>query len=366
MNFSAKMALAFLFISFFFLGSREALADRSEIDRFKVLHDKIKTEDLFRPLEHDFIFDLTARESKRLRKLVKEGSTVSSQDQAAVRQFLERNLNTEHYGNVHVKAGIPLPRFTLKGVAVTTDIRGNYDLAASLSITQLSTPMVFAGMVQVAKNDPFIQLYIKNDQKYGLNIAAAPHPDWNATVYLYYMKRWDILEAITGNQLVNGRKVVNIDRSKNWVTSLNADMRVDYDYGDSQFFLGIEELRLTELDNNAADAGRLYFGNNVPLFRFGMVREFAFNWWRLKPYIGLHKRAGYVPGKGVYGGSEIFLGETPFSFLLVGEKEYFTFNPRFRWRFLQLEYVGKFPIDETTDGGAKTATLHGLNLRISI
>jgi len=345
--------------------SQALWAERSEVDRFKALHDKIKTEDYFRPIDHAFYFDITGRQSKHLLRLIKEGEDASKQDQATVTQFLLRNMNTEHYGNVHAKLGFPLPRFTIKGVAFTPDIRGNYDLAASLSITQLSTPTVFFGIL-IAKNDPFIQLYIKNDQKYGLNLVMAPHPDWEATMYMYYMKRWDILETITASQLINNQKVTNLDRAKNWVESVTADFRLDYDYGDSQFFIAIEELRIQELRSNTTEAGRLYFGDNVPLFRFQAQRDIAFDWWKFKLFTGIHKRSGYVPGKGIYLGSEVYLGETPFSTLFMQDREYLTFNPRFRWKFLELEYIGKFPTSKTTDGNARTATLHGVNLRISI
>lgn len=338
---------------------------RSEVDRYKVIADKIFVEELHRELPHKFFLDLNVRESRGLRDVIEDGKDVSNKTVGEVTTFLNTHLNTEHFGLINAKAGIPLPKFSVGTMDFKPALRGEYDISASLSISILNQPVAIGG-VQVAANDPFIQLYLKEDSKYGGFLEWIHESDFSGSIYLYYMQRWDRLEAVTANQIVNSQKVVEIDKPKNTTQTVNGDFVLKYDYGDTQFYAIAEEIEIYRLSDKINTNGKLFYGHGPSFWNFYAERKFHFYDWQFKPYLGVMKRSGYSWGRGIFGGSEVYFKDFSISALLNVDSEYVTFNPRWRKWVFQVEYILKFPHQKTTDGGVRTAVLHAVNIRVAI
>jgi len=120
-------------------GSAQASYDVME--RYKLLEDKLKTEDMLRPFGHDFLLDVNVAANKNILDFkddMTKMSKVQGADAAAkvtnAIEILEKWTNTEQTLKGNVNIGIPLFSFTAWGVKVTPDLRVSALVGANLAI----------------------------------------------------------------------------------------------------------------------------------------------------------------------------------------------------------------------------------------
>lgn len=113
------------------------------IERYKILEDKFKTEEMMRPLGHDFLLDINAWANKNLLDLVDDVKTVSdktgdattnTEKLTAAQELMVKYKDTEQTLKAKINFGIPLFSFTAFGVKIVPDLRASVDLGANVGI----------------------------------------------------------------------------------------------------------------------------------------------------------------------------------------------------------------------------------------
>ena len=115
----------FLTIPVLMLLSFSAFAQYSVIDRYSVKEDRFQTEEMLRPLGHDFLIDLNAAMSDGITDLIDGAEAVSksSNQLTEAQNFLAAENNNEHMARVHAEFGVPIFSFTAWGVKIVPDFR---------------------------------------------------------------------------------------------------------------------------------------------------------------------------------------------------------------------------------------------------
>ena len=348
-----------------------AHAVRNEIDRYRLLDDKMRLDRVFRPLGHDFYIDANVAANKNIKDVIDEGKaaadTTGTADQAAaIAAFLNKYVNTEHFVNAHVGAGFPLPSFNIGTINMQWDVRGRFDLGASLSIDG-SNESITVGTQTFDVPDPFIQIYLKQDYDYGLHFLFSHRSKWFFEWDAYYRSRWDRIEAVTQNTLVSDKKVLELNKAKNTTTYIMSDVRLGKTIGNFSWWVAGKDLVINQLSdskNFAANVGGVVYGKRPLLhahFAYKIVLPIILD---LTPFVGIHRRSGYTEGDGLYAGVDTDLGWFPLTVNAIIDRYYFTLTPRFRLWFLQVEYSLKAPVKSKVDG-FKTETIQELNVRLA-
>jgi hypothetical protein len=337
------------------------------VERYWQLEDKMSNDQLFRPLGHDFIFDVNGWGTSGMIGFINEMVDASevqgteAQKIAAVTEILEANNDVEHFAYFNLNLGIPLPSFKMGGIGVTPDLRASVDIGTTMNLTNRTEE--FELFPSFTLTDYALQLYVKNDFKAGFNLGLELGENWFSNVYLYNLYRWDRSEIVIASEVVQNNKVVDLDKNSNIQNAVASDLTLGWKNEKWKFFGAVEEFRITVLSDKKSSVGDLIYGYD-PLARFQGQYTFDLKLLDLVLFGGAHQREGYDIGDGVYAGAEISSEFLPFSGVAMIDPLYFTLHPRFRLWFFQLEYMVKKPLDSRING-FKTAVIHGLNLRLA-
>lgn len=119
--------------------SLNAYSAYNVVDRYVLLEDKFKTDEMLRPMGHDFIIDISAWVNADLQDLIKDASDAgkngtSTEKLAAATALLNKYNNTEQTLRVGVNFGIPIFSFTAFGVKLVPDLRIGVNLGVNLKI----------------------------------------------------------------------------------------------------------------------------------------------------------------------------------------------------------------------------------------
>ncbi len=349
-------------------------AVRHETNRFKLYQDRAMTDDLFRELGHDFLIDINGTLSKGAQGILKDAKDAA--DKAGtdaekiqrVKDFLDRHTMKEHFARVSATIGIPLPSFKFAKVRIRPDLRVHASLGASFSIgdtgSEASVPVEGFGSIPIGVNEPYVQLYAKQDVKTGLNFKGT-YGKWFGNMYLYHLNRFDRWELIQSSDVISndGNKVIDLKKQKNWSNFIDVDLLGGYQFKYTKVWFSLEEVRLHKLSDKNSTHGHLYFSNNL-LFRAQVEQKLDLSFFHFNFFAGVHKREGYDFSDAYYGGTELKLGILPISFVSRIDPEYLMLSPRFRLWFLQAEYVLNQPVTSSKDG-FKLPTVHSVNLRFA-
>ena len=130
-----------VFIAFNLLAMTTSLWGYDVIDRYVLLEDKFKTDEMLRPYGHDFIIPVIAVwYNADLPTLISDASDVSTQGGTDLEKFnaaqalLQKYDNTEQTLRVAVNFGIPLFTFHAFGLKIVPDIRVGVNLGLNLKI----------------------------------------------------------------------------------------------------------------------------------------------------------------------------------------------------------------------------------------
>lgn len=109
------------------------------VDRFKLIEDKLKTENMLRPFGHDFLIDINASMNKNVMDFVDEvkeagEATGTTAQLNAANAVLAKYDKTEQSARVNINLGIPIFSFTAWDVKVRPNLRANVDFGTNLGI----------------------------------------------------------------------------------------------------------------------------------------------------------------------------------------------------------------------------------------
>lgn len=131
------LLFCFLFISYVF-----QIQAYDVIDRYKLLEDKFKTDEMLRPLGHDFLIDATVVLNKNLFELIDDIDKISKESSGKsdaeklldARTLLDKYDSTEQTARVKLNLGIPIFSFTAWGVKIVPDFRIGVGWGANIGI----------------------------------------------------------------------------------------------------------------------------------------------------------------------------------------------------------------------------------------
>lgn len=394
------------------------------VARFKLIDDKLKTEQMLRPLGHDFFIDLGIAANKDLQTAASDFSDAASfQGTTAAKitnaqTVLRKYDKTEQTVKASLALGFPIFSFTAWGVKVKPNFRVFGDAGANLGIRsealtaqslidmidvdvpQAMKDAIIAAFPTYAANDDLLKndvcnaitdvaakaacfanqgqyffpsdtnvpdmfLYVKVDAKAGLFNQYTYGDHFFGDFNLYAMGRLDGAQRVNANTIASGRKI-ELPKKKNTEISAQVDYRLGYQNANYRTFLGLEELKITTVKEREAGSKELSYRYD-PLIRLHADALFKFSVLSLQPFLGVHKRAGYGLGDGLYlgadAGAHVFGDRLGVQLRGMYDKQYFTISPRLKLWLLQLEYSLKNPV-KSMDGDVKLSAIHSINLRL--
>ncbi len=406
-----------------FLIARNAHA-YNVLNRYRLLQDRFKTEEMMRPLGHDFLIDLNVTLNKNIKAVISDAKDASKtagtdvQKINAATAFLEKYKNTEQTARAKVNLGIPFFSFKLFGVNFIPDFRAAVDWGANLGIR--TEPITLSTLIELLPQDtPAVIL----DAARNMNAVPAPGTDLVAAIaasdptnialqaaaasipantylmpnssstpnififtkldvtvgpYVNFMKgsffgyfsiyelyRRDLKARLTAESISKSQDLLGSASNDNTSTYLTSDFRLGYTYSRYLIFLSGEEMKLSTMKAPKEGSGGLNFEVN-PLYRIHADATFGehFTW---TPFIGAHQRKSYAWSDGFYAGMDFgtHVLKDRLGLQLRGmlDPEHYIISPRIRLLFLQLEYSLRIPRKSVVDDVA-ISTLHSLNFRL--
>ena len=394
--------------------STQAAQAYNVVDRFKLIDDKFKTDQMLNDFGHDFLFDVNASLNKNVTDVISD--VKDANDLTSAQNILTKYDKTEQTIRLNLNIGFPLPRFTAFGVTVIPNVRVNANVGANIGIrSETLTPAMLLELVNIdlpteLKNKILATTYtggedlLKNSVCSSLSDAAAQtlcyanqnkyfYPtntnvpnlllfakvDARAGLYnqytygehffgnfnLYALSRTDVFQRINANMIANGSEI-ELPKKKNTEMAAMADYNLGYKNSNYTVSLGVEDLKLVKLKEKEAGAKELSYGYD-PLIRLHADASYRFTALSLQPFAGVHKRSGYGFADGVYvgaiAGAHVWGDRLGLSLRGMLDKQYLTINPRIKLWLMQLEYSLKNPV-KSTDGDVKLSAIHSIDFRL--
>ncbi|MFA6237495.1 MAG: hypothetical protein WC635_09235 [Bacteriovorax sp.] len=391
------------------------------VDRYKLIDDKLKTEQMLRPYGHDFFLDVGAALNKNVTDFVddvKKANDFQGSDAAKLanaQAVLAKYDKTEQTVKLNVALGIPVFSFSIGQLKVQPNIRVYADGGANIGIRSetLTTAMVLdlinvelpaelkaavlaqaitpggdilapicptltdPGAVLICNanigkyfyptdlNAPDMLLYAKIDGRVGLfnEYTYGEHyfGNWN----LYALSRTDVFQRVNANMIAKGSKV-DLPAKKNTELALQTDYRLGYKNSNYRVFASVEDLKLSQMKDREAGSKELSYEYD-PLMRIHADALYRFSAFSLNPFTGFHKRKGYGFADGLYlgadAGAHVWGDRLGLQLRGMFDKQYFTISPRMKLWIMQLEYSLKNPL-KSTDGDVKLSAIHSIDFRL--
>ncbi len=392
-------------------------------NRFKLIDDKLKTEQMLRPIGHDFFLDLSASMNKNITDVIDDVDTATkfqgttSAKLIEAQRIISKYEKTEQTVKINVALGSPLPSFTAWDVAFQPNLRAYLDVGANIGIrserlTVLDLFDYFPSEIpedlkafirtlavgddvivrckapasglsastrafcaqeaegryiipDLSQDVPKLDVFAKADAKAGFFNDYSKGEHWFGQFNVYGMGRADLFQIITAQQIASGQSIEAPDKMNTEIT-VQADYRLGYKNTNYSTFLGFEELKLATLQDKDEGSKTQTYGYKT-LLRGHADATYRWNAVSIQPFLGFHKRSGYGFGDGVYAGATAgaFVWGDRLGLQMRGmvDKQYLTITPRIKLWLMQLEYSLKSPIKDT-DGDVKLTAIHSLDFRL--
>lgn len=394
------------------------------VDRYKLLEDKFKTEEMLRPYGHDFLFDISAYANKNLLDLVDDVDSVDDAGDTNAQlneanRVLEKYDKSEQTLRLNAQFGIPLFTFHAFGAKIVPDLRFGAQFGANIGIRsdELSrqllvdlfdlSPEIEEKILQMddtqftkLKNgtytdvedllldlgvDAQIAAEFDGDQVPGSGTSSVPNlavftkldvkagllfnvfkNEWFGHWNLYGLHRTDFFRRLDAKTIVNGDDVLGGQDELNSQVFLATDLMVGKSFLETyRAYLAIEEIEIARLSDNVDKAGELTYELD-PLIRLHADARFSWKGLSLMPFLGVHKRSGYGFADGLYAGTDlgahVWGDRLGVTFRTILDNEHITLSPQLKLWFMQFQYSLKQPISSTVDD-VKTSTMHSVNVR---
>ncbi len=391
------------------------------VDRFKIVDDKLRTEQMLRPFGHDFLIDVSAAMNTNITDVIDDIDKATkaqgsdAQKLAEAQRVLAKYNKTEQTVKVNIALGVPLPSFTAWDVKFKPNLRVFVDVGANLGIRSQKITLadvisyfpeelpadLKAFILTLQKDDdvidecnnsglsvstkafcatqplgkyiipdltqdaPTINVFGKGDAKAGFFNDYTYGEHFFGNFNLYALGRADLYQLVDSNQIAKGQKIEAPDKM-NTEMSVQADYRLGYKNSNYTAFLGVEEVKISMLKEREVGSREQSYGYD-PLLRLHTDATFRAGVVSVQPFAGVHKRSGYGLDDGMYagamGGLYVLGDRLGLQLRTMVDKQYLTITPRVKLWLMQLEYSLKKPMKDM-DGDVKLSALHSLDFRL--
>lgn len=414
MNFKKSLAI------FALLSSSLNVYSYSVVDRFKIVDDKLKTDQWLRPFGHDFLFDVSAALNTDAQDFIKDiDDAAKANSVTAAQNVLNRYENTEQTLKLNVNLGIPIFSFTAWDVKVRPNLRAMVDIGANLgvrrdvltaadalSLFNVAVPAGIASNLSTAWDNtsaggdlfsntncstyfaspteanlfclanqnkyfkpdssiPNLHLFLKAQAKVGLFNQYTYGEHFFGDFNLYGMAKADVFQLVNYKMISSGQEI-ELPKKDNTETSLISDYHFGYKNANYSMTVGVEELKLAIMSERKAESKEHVYGYD-PLIRVHGQAEYRMSAFSFEPFAGVHKRSGYGFSDGLYVGSavgaHVWGDRLGLSLRGMLDKQYFTLNPRIKLWLMQLDYSLKSPV-KSKDGDVKLSAIHSIDFRL--
>lgn len=394
------------------------------VNRYKIIDDKLETEEMLRPIGHDFFFDVGAAMNKNITDVIDDvdkaanfqGSDTDKLNEA--NRILAKYEKTEQTVKINAGLGFPLPSFTAWNVKFKPNFRALIDVGANIGIRNQklsnqdlvnifrdqippelesfilsldlvgnqgqdikdlctgafppgSDPHNYCSSLPDDKyvipsnDDPTMTILAKADAKAGFFNEYTYGKHFFGQFNLYGMGRADFYQFVTGTQIAKGDSIESPDKMNTEIT-VQADYRLGYRNTNYSAFVSVEELKIAMIKEREVGSKEQSYGYDA-LMRAHADATFRANALSIQPFVGVHKRSGYGFADGVYVGTTlgayVWGDRLGLQLRAMGDKQYLTITPRIKLWLMQLEYSLKKPLKDT-DGDVKLTALHSVDFRI--
>jgi len=397
------------------------------VDRYKLLEDKFKTEEMLTSFGHDFLIDIKASLNKNFTDFkddiekASDATGTTTQKINTAQDILNTWDKTEQTARVKVSFGVPLFSFTAFGVKIVPDLRLGADFGANLGIrtetitasnlidliaadadpTVISTikaltdtefatllgstyngnvgeylkgekgiPAViadkFKDIIITDVNSPDISAYTKLDIRGGLLLNWFKE-NYFGYVNLYGMHRTDFFLRLNASQIAADKSFTDGADEANSQVFFMTDLKFGSKFLEKySAFVLLEDIKIARMSDSLEKGGELNYAPK-PLIRLHADAMYKFGGLSLNPFVGLHKRNGYGLSSGIYAGADlgahVWGDRLGLRFRAMADKEHLTLNPQLKLWFMQLDYSLKSPLSSTVDD-VKVSSIHSLNFRL--
>jgi hypothetical protein len=387
------------------------------VERYTLLDDKLKTEQMLRPFGHDFFLDLGVAMNKNAKTLVTDMSDAgkAADPTTAAQNVLTKYDKTEQALKLNLAIGIPVFSFTAWDVKVRPNVRILADAGVNLGIRQdalTATDLLnligtgvpaeirselitvissktagqdifgncgdYAGAAAVtfcnankgkyfvpALNTPNINLFLKVDAKAGLFNEYTYQDKIFGNLNLYLLSRTDLYQIISKDMIAAGAKV-EMPKKANTENTLQLDYKIGYMKYNYRVAASLEELKIATMKQRDTESKEMAYGYHA-LMRVHADATYKYSMLTLNPFLGVHKRSGYGFSDGLYAGADAgaYVWGDRLGLQLRGmfDKQYLTISPRMKLWLMQLEYSLKSPL-KSTDGDVKLSAIHSIDFRL--
>lgn len=338
------------------------------VDRFKLIDDKLKTEQMLNPIGHDFFLDIGVTLNKDAKTFVNDVKDASKFQGALAAKLsnaqsvLAKYDKTEQTVKINANLGFPIFSFHLGELKVRPNIRALVDGGANVGIRsdKITADTIF-DLVNVSLPEDFKSLirskfnaYLKGDDitnptgPGGSDLCADPSlsvssqaacvqaknqyffPDPTIPdMFLFakvdarvgFFNEYEYGEHFFGNwnlyglsrtdifQRVNASMIANgtkvdLPKTKNTETTLLTDYRIGYKNSNYHVFASVEDIKLSTISKRKQGSKVLSYGYD-PLMRLHADALYRWSALSINPFLGFHKRKGYGFADGVYLGTDL-------------------------------------------------------------
>jgi hypothetical protein len=414
-----------------FLGSTLLLSLQANaynvVERYKIIDDQLKTEQMLRPIDHDFFLDINAAVNKNVTTFISDISDASNYSGTTTEQItnaqtvLHKYDKSEQTIKLNLNLGFPIFSFSIKDLHVKPNFRVYADVGANigvrsqiltvadaLSLFNTSIPAELSPYLSAAWWDntpaganlfsttncdtyfnatvaintacktltsynydkpdtttPNLNLFAKVDARAGLYNQYTYGEHFFGDFNLYALSRTDIYQIVNYAMVANGQSI-ELPSIKNTQLVSQLDYRLGYRNTNYTVLLGVEDVKLTTIQTAKSGSKELSYGYD-PMIRLHADALYKYNALSIQPFAGFHVRSGYNISQGAYAGAglgaHVWGDRLGVLFRTMVDKEYITLTPRIKLWLFQLEYSYKAPMKTEVDE-VKLTAIQSVDLRL--
>jgi hypothetical protein len=326
---------------------------RTEVNRYRLLRDRIITEADLKKERHNRFFDLDLHVSSGVKSLIgdiKENTESSSDSeiakQLAIAGVIAQNLNTERFVDIGIEAAAPLPLFQLYSYKFLPTLFFNINFGISLSFDS-----------EDALN-PEANLYIKKETQMGVfSKVNWGNKQKSLEVALYKMTRSDLQFSRTQTEIVEEESLFDFSDITKEESYLTVDMAYKRKLKDNLLTLEVRELQLLSMGSEKET-----IIGKAPLLHIRYDFQEKKTPLIFKPFVGFHYRQKYDAWDGLYTGLKLKVDqEIPFSFMFKFDSQFFMMAPKVSFKYFHFYYSLKSPY-RNPQGDLWVSSIHNINI----
>ncbi|MGZ3788634.1 MAG: hypothetical protein ACXVLQ_08935 [Bacteriovorax sp.] len=335
------------------------------VNQYKLIDDKLKTEQMLEPIGHDFFLDIGATLNKNVTTFiddVKKATEVpgtTAVKLAEAQKVLLKYDKTEQTAKLNVALGFPIFSFSIGDLKIRPNVRVLVDAGANIGIrtdkitadtlfdivnvdlpanlktairNQFSSYVAGDDILAPASNPNFctnsgfditvqtacIQskghfifpdttapdmfLFAKIDGRAGLYNDYTYGEHFFGNWNLYALSRTDVFQRVNADMIARGTKV-DLPKKNNTEMVMQTDFRLGYKNDNYRVFASVEDIKLSQMKNRQEGSKALTYAYD-PLMRLHADALYRYSVLSLNPFFGFHKRSGYGFSDGMYLGAD--------------------------------------------------------------